>query len=488
MLNARTKAIAVRARIQPPFLRVSSVLTRVVILGYTRKPIWYSAEEHATMSVNQYAQARILFLRELPSLLLTTFYRKHTLGHVTYRFTNVSIQRVQMSEENSFGYILKSFRVRKGTKRGTQWTQEQFGARLDPSVSRVTINRWETNVCLPTLEHLEQLVTVLELNEEDTIALYSAAKLEPPKRRNLSPRNRLFTGREKYLEQVANHFKTDTTVVLSGLGGIGKTQLALEYAYRHFPNVYRAVLWVNADKAALQASYADMAEVLRLPERNERELDKRIHAVNRWLEDHTNWLLIMDNADDLPLVRSFFPKADHGHILLTTRTQMVGSIASKIEIEAMDSEEGQLFLLRRSDPLKGRATLDKFAADIRKPALQLAELLGGHPLALDQAGAYIEDGSSFTDYIRLYYEQRLELLDERGSLKGADCDYPETVVVTFELCFRKASKRHALATDILRFCAFLHPDAIPAELFQHDDNFKLDTAAFRKGITALLRY
>ncbi len=441
------------------------------------------------MSGNEHARQAHSFSKETTQSAAYDFLSQAYLGlYNKSLYKCINSVRVQMSEENSFGYILKSFLVRKGTRRGTQWTQEKLGARLDPPVTRVTINRWLNNVCLPTPEHLEQLITFLELSDEDVIALYGAAKLGPPKRRNLSPRNRLFTGRDKYLEQLANHFKTDTTVALSGLAGLGKTQLALEYAYRHSPSAYRAVLLVHADKATLPASYADLAEVLRLPEQNEREFDKRIQAVNRWLEDHTNWLLIMDNADDLSLARSFFPKADHGHILLTTRSQIVGGIARRIVIERMEPEEGLLFLLRRSDMLDVKAPLDSIAAVIRDTALEAVKLLDGHPLALDQAGAFIEDGGSFTGYIDLYHEQLRKLLDKRGSLQGADCDYPDTVVVTFRLCFDNARARHPLADDILHFCAFLHPDAIPDELFQHDDHFMHDKKAFKDGIEALLRY
>src|SRR5207247_7123052 len=106
---------------------------------------------------------------------------------------------------------------------------------------------------------------------------------------------------------------------------------------------------------------------------------------------------------------------------------------------------------------------------------------GGHPLALDQAGSYIEGGVSFTDYIDRYREERHRLLDERGSLDGEYSDHPESVVVTFELCFNKARERHPVSIDILRFCAFLHPDDIPYELFRHDDCFRLDAQAFNAG-------
>jgi len=386
-----------------------------------------------------------------------------------------------MSEENSLGEMLNTAIRRMG------WTHQQVADKFDQAVNRVTVSRWVRDLQRPSDYHLKQLVAILGLNEEEADALFRTARLEPPKKHNLPRPNRLFTGRENYLALVAYHFKAETTVALSGLAGIGKTQLALEYAHRcDRTKVYSAVLWVNADKAALEASYADLSEVLQLPEQDERELGKRVQAVTQWLKRHTNWLLIMDNADDLGLARSFFTDAHHGHILLTTRTQIIGGIARQIEVEKMAPEEGGLFLLRRSIDVD--ATLDTVSADTREAALQVVELLGEHPLALDQAGAFIKDGGSFATYIQLYDKQRRDLLDRRGSLKGFDSDYPQTVAVTFALCFDKAREQPTLADDILRFCAFLHPDAIPEELFQHDDSFKLDALAFTDGITALLQY
>jgi tetratricopeptide (TPR) repeat protein len=390
---------------------------------------------------------------------------------------------MQMSEENSLGEMLNTAIRRMG------WTHQQVADKFDPAVNRVTVSRWVRDFLRPSDYHLKQLVAILGLNEEEAYALFRAARLEPPKKHNLSSRNRLFTGRENCLELVAKHFKTDTTVALSGLPGIGKTQLAHEYAHRcDRTQEYSAVLWVNADKASLQSSYADLAEALQLPEQDERELYNRVQAVTQWLKRHKNWLLIMDNVDDLELARSFFPDAHRGHILLTTRTQIVGGIARQIEIEKMEPEDAQLFLLRRSRVLDVKAKLDTVATNVHEAARQIVELLDGHPLALDQAGAFIEDRGSFTTYKDLYDKQRRDLLDRRGSLKGADCDYPVTVAVTFTLCFNMARTQHPLADDILNFCAFLHPDAIPEELFQHDDSFKLDTLAFTDGITALLQY
>src|SRR5260221_5988482 len=174
---------------------------------------------------------------------------------------------MQMSEENSFGDMLNTAIRRMG------WTQQQVADMFDTAVNRVTVNRWVKDIQHPSDYHLKQFVTILGLNEEEADALFRAARLEPPKKHNLSSRNRLFTGRENYLEQVVDHFKAETTIALSGLPGIGKTQLALEYAHRCYrTKMYSAVLWLNADKASLQSSYADLAEVLKLPEQDEREL------------------------------------------------------------------------------------------------------------------------------------------------------------------------------------------------------------------------
>jgi tetratricopeptide (TPR) repeat protein len=388
-----------------------------------------------------------------------------------------------MSEENSLGSIIKNARDRMG------WTQQEVATKFDPPVSRATVIRWEKDGQHPSDFNIKQLISILGLNEKEADALNRAAGQPTLRRRHLPSRNLLFTGREKQLEQVRQLLKENHSVALSGLAGIGKTQLALEYAHSSYPDIYRVVFWVDAaDRRMLEAGYDKMLQKLGLPEQHKRDQALRKKAVKDWLEDHTNWLLIMDNADDLLLASSFFPSAHDGHILLTTRTQIIGHIARKLEIEKMEPEEGQLFLLRRSDRSEGKATLDTFAEDTRESALKVVELLDGHPLAIDYAGAYIEGGVSFTDYIDHYHRQRRRFLDEYGPLDGEHSDYPESVVVTFKLCFEKAREQHALATDILRFCAFLHPVAMPYELFQHDDSFKLDWTAFTRGIAALLRY
>src|SRR6266487_4599894 len=116
------------------------------------------------------------------------------------------------------------------------------------------------------------------------------------------PRNPYFTGREELLRRLAASLRAGETVgisqpqAVSGLGGVGKTQLALEYAYRYYQD-YEAVLWTRADtQEALISGFVVFATLLQLPEQEERDQLKIVQAVKHWLTSHTRWLLLLDNA------------------------------------------------------------------------------------------------------------------------------------------------------------------------------------------------
>ena len=274
-------------------------------------------------------------------------------------------------------------------------------------------------------------------------------------------RNPFFTGREDVLKKLHEALHTNNTAALSqpqalsGLGGIGKTQTAVEYAYR-YRDQYTAVLWTRADsRDALASSFAALAQVLDLPAKNEQDQTVVIGAVRRWLEQQTGWLLIFDNADDIPLVREFLPSGGTGQVLLTTRAQAMGPVAQRIEIDEMPPAEGARFLLQRA---RYKAPTD---AD-RRLAEQISITLGGLPLALDQAGAFIEETpSSLAEYLELYKKEGARLLAERGELAADHA----SVTVTFSLAFEKVAERDPAAADLLRLCAFLAPDTIPEEIF-----------------------
>jgi tetratricopeptide (TPR) repeat protein len=282
------------------------------------------------------------------------------------------------------------------------------------------------------------------------------------------PRNPLFTGREQILERLAEMLQAGETTALaqpqaiSGLGGIGKTQTAIEYAYR-YREQYQHVLWARADtRENLVLEYVAIAGLLGLPEQQQQDQPRIVEAVKRWLREHRQWLLILDNADDLSMVRDFLPETHTGHILLTTRAQAMGRLARRIELDRMEQAEGTLFLLRRAGILQTDDPSDKASSRDQANAQAIVETMEGLPLALDQAGAYIEEtGCGLAGYLTRYQQHQRELLQARG---GYTSDHPEPVANTWSLSFENVERANPAAADLLRFCAFLAPDAIPEEL------------------------
>jgi predicted ATPase len=211
-------------------------------------------------------------------------------------------------------------------------------------------------------------------------------------------RNPFFTGREDVLNQLHEHLMLAKTAALTqppaitGLGGIGKTQIAIEYAYRHRAE-YKHVLWVNASEPlTLTEGFVQIARALQLPIKEEQDQNIVIEAVKQWLLNSDGWLLILDNADDLPFAYTFLPTTGTGHVLLTTREHKTGRIARGFEVKPMEKEEGVLFLLRRSKVLDSPvAPLTQTKETDQQVAADIVKELDGLPLALDQAGAYIEE-------------------------------------------------------------------------------------------------
>jgi tetratricopeptide (TPR) repeat protein len=276
-------------------------------------------------------------------------------------------------------------------------------------------------------------------------------------------RKQFFIGREALLQKLHARLRTARTAVLgqrqviNGLGGIGKTQLAVEYAYRYHQE-YQTVLWAHADTTeALITSYTEIARLLQLPQKDAKEQEEIVQGVKDWLSNQQNWLLILDNADEPDALIPFLPPKVGGHLIVTTRAADLSHLGlgfgHALTVPKFKKTLCIPFLLHR-------AGLKQVSSQDREYARQITDELDGLPLALNQAGVYLAaTGSNLASYWEMYQQQRTTLLNVDD-----DRTYPRSVAATLLLSFRQMEQRHPAAADLLRLCAFLAPDAIPEGL------------------------
>src|SRR5690348_1431789 len=264
------------------------------------------------------------------------------------------------------------------------WTQEYVAEQIGAPDTKM-IGKWERGITIPAPHYRQRLEVPFGKNVRE---LGIVRNKEIPFWSVPYRQNAFFTAREAILAQLHTTFTANDGTArlpqaLSGLGGVGKTQTALEYAYR-YRRTYQIVAWLQAySREALEAEFAALATLFNLPAKQEQDQKKMIQAVKQWFASLTRWLLIFDNADDLRLLGDFLPSPARGHILLTTRSQATGTIAQAVQVEPMTPDEGAYFLLRRAKCI----ALNTSQADVAEADLLLAreisQALGGLPLALD---------------------------------------------------------------------------------------------------------
>jgi tetratricopeptide (TPR) repeat protein len=234
--------------------------------------------------------------------------------------------------------------------------------------------------------------------------------------------------------------------LIAGTGGVGKTQLAVEYAWAHRAG-YDAVWWVGAETTAgLQGDYAALAPQVGLGQ--DANQDTMVAAVRAWLEDNPRWLMIFDNADDPQAIIPLLPRAGDGHVLVTCQQEDdLDRRADLVPLDVLTPEDATQFLLART----GHTDL--------AAAGQLADALGCLPLALEQAGAFIAQAKVITlaRYLELFTQRSLELLG-KGHPSGG---YRHTVDTTWDLSLQRLHQDTPAATGLLSLLAFLGPDDLP---------------------------
>ncbi|CAH0054254.1 unnamed protein product [Clonostachys solani] len=294
--------------------------------------------------------------------------------------------------------------------------------------------------------------------------------------------NENFIGRIDILRQLESWFDLSNInrtwqprIALYGLGGIGKTQIAIQFTYwlrRRYPDV--AVYWVHASSAdRFRQSFTSIAQECSIPGLDDPENDV-LALVKAWLgsKDNGRWLLVIDNADDEALFTThqqtsvssprssgnlggFIPDCANGNILITTRNKKAGSRLTKgkqlIEIGKMDFSDCVKLL---------HLQLDDSAST--EPIGRLSAQLEYIPLALVQAAAFMKENSvSIDHYLELLKKRPADLLGEEFEAVGRDEESLHAVAATWMISYQQIQQRNPLAGELLSLMSFFDRQEIP---------------------------
>src|SRR5262249_24568025 len=250
----------------------------------------------------------------------------------------------------------------------------------------------------------------------------------------LTPR---FVGRVTVLAELGDLLNRDRAVAITGLGGVGKTQLALAYIERFGARYGDHIFWLPAqDLDTLDRRYADIAVRLHLPGCDTANQDYVVHAVRTWLEENEGWLLIFDNAESADILHRYLPAAGRGHALATSRDEIWRDIPM-IRLGPWTRAESLEFLAHLGDPVTPNGDA-------------VAELLGDLPLALEQAFAYMrETGTSLAEYRRLLEIRGIEAQPIFGT-----SNYRSTVSTTWRVSVERVRRNMPPAVDLFSILIF----------------------------------
>ncbi|KAF2679087.1 hypothetical protein K458DRAFT_375514 [Lentithecium fluviatile CBS 122367] len=329
------------------------------------------------------------------------------------------------------------------------------------------------------------------------------------------PRDNMFVGREDVIAEISekraascNH----TRLALVGLGGIGKSQIAIEYAYRvQQAEPHTTVAWIHAsNRTRFEQGYREVADSIPLPGREDPKVDV-LQLVCAWLSErkHGRWLMILDNADDDAVffgrdedtagtaqmgditsrrrsLESFLPQTPNGTILITSRNKvaaanLLGTHGSIVQVEPMEEEDALALL-------KTRVPFDESGEADAKALVQALERI---PLAVTQAAAYIKTRAPMTTmsgYLKLFRESeanQVRLLGKKG-LQDLRRDHSirHPVITTWQISFTQIQRTEQPAADLLALMSMFDRQGIPASLLRQNAS-QLD---FEDALAPLLSF
>ena len=273
---------------------------------------------------------------------------------------------------------------------------------------------------------------------------------------------RAFQGRTQLLEDLLRQLKTEPVLALSGPAGVGKSQMALAMASL---NTYQLVWWLRADTPEVfEAGCAALGRRLRAAELSPRSHAEDVASARAWLESNDDWLLIVDDVPDPALVTPMLPEGN-GHVLITSRSPFSQPGGKNFAVPVLGAYAATEFLLQRT------------GATDSANAGRVAATLGFLPLALELAGAFVEQYGTFGTYYKLLMAQDPGLAGQTWPF-----DHERAATAACRISLARVRATSPAATELVRLCAFLAPDELPLESLVR--GLGPQPAALRKAVSS----
>ncbi|KAJ7041785.1 P-loop containing nucleoside triphosphate hydrolase protein [Mycena alexandri] len=272
---------------------------------------------------------------------------------------------------------------------------------------------------------------------------------------NCPPPSRIFQGRQTILDKMHQFFTMDSgkqlIYVLHGLGGAGKTQIALKFIQESSTSFSDTFLVDASTLNTIETALKNIAVFKGVGDSAQDAL--------KWLQLKKGWLLFFDNADDPKInLNLFLPQCDHGNIIVTSRNPGLRTYGEHSPVSGMEKSDATTLLLRSAAKEKSEENL-QVAADIAKELFYL-------PLAIVQAGAFISKSEDLNGYLVLYAQNRAQLLREKP--EQSHDHYACTVYTTWQISFDQLSQP---AASLLKLCSLLHYTGISEDMFSYASKY-----------------
>ncbi|KAF4991480.1 hypothetical protein FGRMN_7791 [Fusarium graminum] len=283
------------------------------------------------------------------------------------------------------------------------------------------------------------------------------------------PRNLMFTGRDDILKDIneslqlpqANESDSLRSVTLYGMGGVGKTQIALEYAYR-FKGSYTHLIWIKSEtEVELRQSLTAVVKALGLRQGGESE-QKDVDLAKKWLETTSSrWLAVFDNVQHVSTLHPYWPRCSKGNVIITSQRPSFDEFSIKqVRIRSLSVEEGKNLVLRQMH-------LDASDPTCVAKAEELSEELGGSPLAISHYTGYcVASHISLDEVLRTFQSRRATAEIWSNNSNISRMQYERTLSTVWDTALDSLGKNAMASRDLLDVLAFLNPDSIPEDLLR----------------------